>query len=206
VKIIVKNILAFQEAHFFAPLRDKVDYARLIAYSARNLLLDYDMGTSPTGGYMKLIVDKMSRLFFYAEKDYLFSVSFPFTVRIANGKIAAVASYSGKEVDNRSISHIISVLESEKFKLNHSLLDYYIETDTLDHEPFLLLEEILQFEPTYIRYDNDPRNEDGKLHPLHHLDINYSPYGTYKLGLDNAIADGYLEDMLNIETECFYIK
>jgi hypothetical protein len=206
VKIISKNILTFQEALFFSPLRDKVDYAKLISYSARNLLLDYDMGTSPTiSGYMKLIVDKMSRLFFYAE-NYLFSVSFPFTVRIANNKIDEIASYSGREVDNRSISHIISVLENEKFKLNHSLLDFYIESNDLDYEPFLLLEEILQFEPTYIRYDNDPENENGKLHPLHHLDINYSSYGTYKLGLDNAVADGYLEDMLNIETECFYIR
>lgn len=205
MKIIVKNILTFQEAFFFTPLRDKVDYAKLIAYSSRNLLLDYDMGTSPTSGYLKLIVDKMSRLFFYA-KNYLFSVSFPFTVRIENDKIAEIASYSGKEVNNKSISHIISVLESEKFKLNYSLLDFYIESNVLDHESFLLLEEILQYEPTYIRYDNDPENENGKLHPLHHLDINYSSYGTYKLGMDNAIAEGYLEDMLNIETECFYIK
>jgi hypothetical protein len=206
VKTIVKKIFAFQDALFFAPLRDKVDYAKLIAYSARNLLLDYDMTTSDSSSYyMKLIVEKMSRLFFYTE-NHLFSVSFPFTVRIVDEKIDEIASYSGRVVDNRNISYILSVLESEKFKLNHSLLDSYIESNDLDYQPFLLLEEILQFEPTYIRYDKDPENENGKLHPLHHLDINYSSYGTYKLGLDKAIADGYLEDMLNVGTECHYIK
>ena len=205
MKTIVKNIFSFQENLFFAPLRDKVDYARLIVYSARNLLLDYDEETLPVSGYMKLLIEKMSRLFLFSE-DHIFSVSFPFTVRTAEEKITEIASYSGREVNHKSISHIISVLENEKFKLTHSLIDYYIESVALDHEPFLLLEEILQFEPTYIRYDNDPENENGKLHPLHHLDVNYSSYGTYKLGLDKAIAEGYLEDMLNIATECSYLK
>ena len=205
MKTIVKDILAFQEGLFFAPLRDKVDYARLIAYSARSLLLDYEAGTSPVSGHMKLVVDKMSRLFLYAE-NHLFSVSFPFTVHLVGDEVTEIASYSGREVDHKSISHIISVLESERFKINHSLLDFYIESNALDHEAFLLLEEILQFEPTYVRYDNDPENENGRLHPLHHLHMNYSSYGTYRLGLDDAIAEGYLEDVLNTETECSYIK
>ena len=71
MKIIVKNIFTFQEALFFTTLRDKGDYAKLIAYSARNLLLDYDAGTLPVSGHMKLIVDKMSRLFFCAENQLL---------------------------------------------------------------------------------------------------------------------------------------
>lgn len=206
MKIIVKNILTFQEALFFTPLRDKVDYARLLTYSARNLLLDYVVGKSPVCGYMKLVIDKMSRLFFYDE-NHIFSVSFPFTVFIGKNKVIEIASYSGREIDLKSISDMISILENDKFKLNHSLLDYFIDSeDYLDHETFLLLEEILQFEPTYIRYDNDPGKENGRLHPLHHLDINYSSYGTYKFGLGNAVVEGYLEDMLNIETECSYIK
>lgn len=68
-----------------------------------------------------------------------------------------------------------------------------------------LLEEILRFEPSYIRYDNDPYNENGKLHPLHHLDINYSTYGTFKIGFNNSISSNYFENFQNTNTDCSYI-
>ncbi len=235
MKIIAKDIFEFQKDIFFAPLRTKVDYASLIVYSARNLLLDYDVAKERSCGQMKLIIARMSRLFFFAE-NHIFSVSFPFLVCTDSNKddqddlgghagndfkgdsndadcknwecmrISKIQSYSGRELNNESISFIISILKNEKFELNRSLLDSYINSSEIEYENFLLLEEILQFEPAYIRYDNDPKNEKGKLHPLHHFDVNYSNYSTYKLGLDKAITNDFLENMLDVATECSYIR
>lgn len=204
MKVINRDILPFQENNFFFPIRDKIDYARLIAYSTRNLLLEYDAGNIVTNGKMKLIIDRMSRLFFYKDNKF-FSVSFPFLVQSRGHKVIEINSFKGREVNNKSISDIVSILEDEQFKLNPSLIDFYIESNNLSANGFSLLEEIFQFEPTYIRFDIDPTNENGKLHPLFHLDINYSSYGTYKLGLNNAIVGDYFENLLNITTDCSFI-
>jgi len=204
VKIVTKPIVPFQEHIFFSPLRDKINYAQLLIYSARNLLIDYEIDGLKITSNMKLIVDKMSRLFFYKEKKY-FSVSFPFSVIVEEDKVTEISTYSGRTVDSKSISNVISILEDKQFALNPSPIDYYIESNTVESTGLALLEEIFQFEPAYIRYDFDATNENGKLHPLHHVDVNYSTYGTFKLGLNNFIVDTFFENILNINTDCSFL-
>lgn len=203
MKIIEHKILPFQEKDLFSPLRNKVDYAKLLVLSARILLLDYE-SQIPSSSNMKLVIEKMNRLFFYKEGKY-FSISFPFNVLFDGDKIISITSYSGREVDSKSISAVISILDNEQFMMNPSLIDFYIEPFDIDSSGLFLLEEIFQFEPSYIRYDHDIERENGKLHPLHHLDVNYSTYGTFKIGLNNAITHQYFEDLQNINTECYYI-
>tara|TARA_R110002072_G_scaffold75624_4_gene177874 strand:- start:1857 stop:2477 length:621 start_codon:yes stop_codon:yes gene_type:complete len=204
MKLIQKEILPFQEKDFFFPIRDKVDYARTIIFATRKLLLNINNDDIECYSMMKLLIDKMSRLFFYKEKKY-FSISFPFTVLMEDDKIIKITTLTGKPVNNQYLSSALLVLNDEQFKLNPSLLDYYIEANNGESHGINILEEIFQSEPAYIRYDNDPENEDGKKHPLHHLDINYSSYGTYKLGLNNTIIENNFEDVLNINTNCSYL-
>ena len=61
-------------------------------------------------------------------------------------------------------------------------------------------------EPAYIRYDYDPDNEKGKLHPLYHLDLHYSQYSTFKIGLFDKIAGDFFEDIHNVKTDCIFIE
>lgn len=206
MKIVEKIIPKFQEDLFFSAIRDKKDFAKLLAVSARNLLIDFEeIGAVVSECKMKLVVDKMSRLFYFKEDKY-FSVSFPFTVLIDKGHVIDIKTLSGKKVDNKSISAIISILEEEQFQLNPSLLDLYIASSELSSLGVELLEEIFQSEPCYIRYDNDPKNEKGALHPLNHLDINYSAYGSYKIGLSKVIPLANFEDVLNINTDCSFLQ
>jgi hypothetical protein len=205
MKLIEREIFPFQEKYFFLPVRDKIDYAKLIIYSTRYLLINVSIDNIECNSKMKLLIDKMSRLFFYKQTKY-FSVSFPFSVQVDKNRIADISTLSGKVVDSQSISSVISILEDPKFKLNPSLTDYYIESDTGDSDGIMILEEIFQSEPAYIRYDVDPKNENGKLHPLNHLDINYSTYGTYKIGLEKHIEKLSFDDFLNIRSDCFFLK
>lgn len=204
MKTVNRNILPFQEKDIFIPIRDKIEYARLIVHSARLLLLNVDSNGVNTNSTLKLIVDRMSRLFFYKENKF-FSISFPFNTIIDANEILEINTYSGKRVDNHTISSVISILNNDQFKLNPSPVDFWIETNMSDLSGLSLLEEIFLFEPSYIRYDNDTKNESGKLHPLHHLDVNYSSSGTYKIGLNGVIQSNYFENILNITTECSFL-
>jgi len=205
VKIIERDILPFQEKEFFVPIRDIIQYARVIVFAARQLLLNPKAEDIPITSKMKLIVDKMSRLFFYKDQKY-YSVSFPLLVKIEHDEVLEISTYSGKILDSQSISAVISIIESSQFRINPSLIDYYIEPDSIDSSGLFILEEIFQFEPSYLRFDYDPDNENGKFHPVSHLDVNYSQYSTFKIGLDDAITQYYFEDLQNINTECSFIK
>lgn len=204
MKIVERNILTFQENDIFSPIRDKADYAKLLALSSRILLLENIISEDKTSTF-KLIIDKMNRLFFYT-KDKYFSVSYPFSVILdEHEQIASINTYSGKDFDFKNISAILAILQSDQYRTNPSLIDFYIEPGSIDADGLFILEEIFQFEPSYVRYDHDPIHENGKLHPLHHLDINYSTYGTFKLGLNNAITQPYFENIHNTNTDCSFV-
>lgn len=157
MKIIERVIFPFQEKDFFVAIRDKIEYARVIVLAARQLILNMTEDELEIKSSMKLIVDKMSRLFFYKDSKY-FSISFPFTVILDDKEVVKLTSYTGKNLDNKSISAIISILDNEQFRLNRSLIEFYIEPNSIDSSGLFLLEEIFQSEPSYIRYDYDPVN------------------------------------------------
>lgn len=205
MKVIEKPILPYQEDCFYIPLRDKSDYARLIAYSLQAFLTSYNTKGLNIHVRMKLVIDKMSRLFFYKANKF-FSVTFPFTVYIEDNSIREIRSYSGIVINNKVVSDMLSILNDNDFKQNMSLRDYQNEDDSIDNWSLIILEEILGYEPAYIRYDCDKKNAKGKLHPAYHLDVNYSSTGTFKIGLDNHISEGYFEDLQNINTDCRYIQ
>lgn len=204
MKIIELPIMSFQKDQFYTPIRDKVHYAKILLKAAQLLLMKNELVTSDCDCSMKLIVDRMSRLFFYTPGKF-YSVSFPFLIRIEEDGAIKMKTFRGVEVDSQSISASLSVLMDKDFSDHPSTADYCLMTDGKNLFGINMLEEILLAEPSYIRYDNDPENQKGKLHPLDHFDINYSSYGTYKVGLEKAIQVEYFEDVLNINTDCSFL-
>lgn len=202
MKIFERPIFSFQEDDFFSPIRENRDYAKIVLLGAKTLLLPRITSKEIPTSKMKLIVDKMSRLFFYKE-GRSYSISFPFIVQSTSGEISGINSYLKTTVDLQAISEVIAILIDEQFKLKPSLIDVYIEEDL---PGIFLLEEILVTEPSYIRYDIDPNQVNGKLHPLKHLDVNYSQYSTFKLDSGEIDSENDFENMLDIKTDCFNVK
>lgn len=204
MKVIEKDILLFQERDFSVPIRDKTDYAKIIVVAAKIFLIDYLPDVSKCNSKIRLVIDKMSRLFFYKNEKF-YSISFPFNVETEENVVKKITSYSGRKLDNQSISALISILDNPEFQLNPSPIDFYSQSNDIDEDSFSLLEEIFRFEPAYIRYDNDLDNENGKKHPQHHLDFNYSSYGTFKFGLKIVPDENYFQNLMDINTDCSFL-
>lgn len=204
MKIYSSVIPAYTVDSVFSPIRNKTDYMKILITAMRLLLINVGE-VSKTEPILRIVIDKMSRLFFYDRSKY-FSVSFPFVIEEEGGVIRTFTTYSGKEINNKALSELSYILNSNQYIHSQSLLDFYIEPYDISFDSIYLLEEMLLIEPAYMRYDFDPKNEEGKLHPLHHLDLHYSQYGTLKIGLFDSIKEDLFEDIHNTKTDCIFLN
>jgi len=163
-------------------------------------------------GKIVLIVDKMSRIFFSSEnKSY--SISFPFLS--LQDKEGIRFSFENIDLDAYLVSNLIGVITNEGFmdgsslELFESLVDFEKENEQI----WCILRELLLYEDGYIRYDNDiigfnKAKENGyeHRHPLNHFDFFYTNRATFKLGSETIIGIDEFIDILNIKTDCKYIK
>lgn len=76
------------------------------------------------------------------------------------------------------------------------------DNENIDNDTYDILGSLSLLDFGYLRFDYDPKNEKGDIHPLHHLDINYSKYGTFKIKLPNRITMQHFEDIFDKEKPC----
>lgn len=159
-------------------------------------------------GNFKILFKSERRLFFFEDNRY-YSFSFPFSLspkldvvdELSNAEIPFCEKYSLFAGDDEltssilvSVNHIMEyVMHMDDFSLDE--LYENIDELRLEDDDFYNEEEfqkawriacrILLMETSYVRYDHDVGNEKTN-HPLNHLDVNYSDYGTYKIGLPKA--------------------
>lgn len=198
---------------FCKPIRGKQDVVSFVLYVVNLLIIARE--ESYVSGTIWIKKEKMSRVFCFMEKKY-FSTVFPFEVECNNAEEVKVYDpVWDMEIDFRKIVLLERMLKEIDFK--EKTIDSIIESAYLDvaddgytneeiDKCFRLILRLMSMELGYIRYDYDPEHVNGNLHPLHHLDINYSSKGTYKLGMNGKINDDEFVDMLDIKTECRYVQ
>lgn len=177
-------------------------------------------------GFGKFIIfmDKMRRIFFSikepsAEVYKHFSFNFPLKVSKEYGKFRLETITGEVKIESYHIAILRSICANGAFdekECRHGLLldfSQLVESTFLDlgmqmqyHERDLnqILMELFTFEPSYIRYDYDEKNQNGRIHPLNHLDIFYTQSTTFKLGCEQLELNKFM-DILDSETECEYI-
>lgn len=200
------------------PIRTKQDMLQLLALSIKYLICTpiNSVGSIPTEKKMILYVDKMSRLLFCV-REKIFTFQFPLQVRTnPNDSNHIAITYSGFfDIDTIVSSLLIAIftqedlfagsLESINDKISQELIEN--EWEEVDWETLLdLVKTLMLFEPGYLRYDHDIKNANGTLHPEHHLDFFFSSNSTMKLGLPGVVTSDWMLDMLNILTNCKYIR
>ncbi|MEZ3435832.1 MAG: hypothetical protein K1W34_14685 [Lachnospiraceae bacterium] len=210
MKIIERKIGEFFCKRMLKPIRSKQDVILLLLETLK--LINDTEKISNERGKIIIYVDKMSRVF-YETDDKMFSFYFPFALDEKEPESYRIYdTLTDLEISNQMISLLISIFKKDG-KLGESLeyvMDYIIESAE-DYEYrniddiWRVLFRLWYTEDGYIRYDHDPEHENSKLHPLYHLDVNYSSGCTYKIGLNNSFQADDFRNILDITTDSFYL-
>lgn len=213
-KLIKVPFGKFYGQRFFKPVRETKDVLSLILDTLS--FLSYGSLCEKETGNLFVKIDKMSRVFYQLEDKY-FSIAFPFYIEENEGAEGSYCIYDimdDFQIDNKLISIMKGIAENIDIT-NCSMEELFdcIWTDNYDEDItekeieccFNIIMRILASEIGYIRFDYDPVHENGNMHPLNHLDVNYSGRCTYKLGLKNRICMEEFIDILDVGTKCDYV-
>lgn len=214
------KIVQFKRNIKSGSIRRKVDLIHIIINACEMINLNQFMSLENIdkleGDYPFIIVDDTSRMFLF-ENNKFFSISFPFQINVDKkqvrflsmpltlGLLSIVSSILNDFDERQSMIELTEkILDNEEY--NALLKD---EQQTVEE----LIVCLLSYETGYVRYDYDLENYEkykslGKpdLHPLNHLDINYTSNATYKIGIKNAIDINVFLDCLDPNTDCWFFK
>lgn len=128
------------------------------------------------------IVVFQDRLYCFINKDKFFSVNFPVRINENQNTI----HFGNAQLTIAAISRLKSSLKDIVQGLcngNTTIEDVNSQlTPGLSQNELRFMERLLSVESGYVRYDYDEDNHNGRVHPLNHLDFNYS-CAKYKIGL-----------------------
>ena len=167
--------------------------------------------------YVKLIIDKKSRIFFFSEKKY-YTIHFPFSCSKQDDGSLEI-TYQGYRniipIKSEIISKVMEILNDEQFN-SVSALDFIEPIDKMESEIdyiWELLKGLLMFEDGYVRFDNDSeeynraKNEGREhTHPENHIDVFYNNGNTFKLGLKRKSTPDEFIDYFDPKKDCKYLK
>lgn len=190
---------------FFKPLRRKTDIIILLMNTIKYAISYVDVSTR-TNSSIDIIIDDMNR-FIYKSENKIFSIRSPFSIREDAGKLIFY-SKNISEMTSTISSKIIAFSNDNRFNSPSwggfiELLDeLFIDADNI----WSFIQELMQFEDGYLRYDHDPDHESGRIHPLYHLDIYYTTASTFKIGTYHKPCPYYFTELLNNNVESKYLE
>lgn len=165
-------------------------------------VLNIDKAMEP---FLMVEVGKNSRANIFISSNKYVSISFPFNIKYKQGNIKVYIDKHGTEIRSDIISECLSIVNV--LKHDATFVDVWFESDNPYSEMSLrIVEYLLHSEPCYLRYDYDMAKANGSLHPVHHLDVNMTKGGHYKIGLHKKLSHKQFLDILNIETNCYYLS
>lgn len=135
------------------PIRCKKDLILILLLFLKLFLIKNTLTDKETTGTVKIIVDKMNRVFFFSENKY-FSFNFPFKLDLSNEDNIKFY-YNELDVNLKIISILEALLDEEDLLLLHkeNIREYYYEYIEDDYkiifeEDFIsLVNKIIEFEP-----------------------------------------------------------
>lgn len=194
------------------PFRSKQEVILLLLYTIRTFDVENDIQTN-TKVKVIISISKMNRIFYILENK-IFSVQFPFCVEVEGEKLTRIYdAKTGLDIDTILLSMLIGIFE--KTKNDNFSFEFFFD-EVMYNENNLLnvnvdqLWEIVKFISTYdlgyLRYDYDQEHKNGLLHPINHLDVCLDTAAAYKIGLEKPLNYEMFKDILDITTNCYFLK
>lgn len=138
---------------------------------------------------------------FIVSNNKIISFGFGLTIQHDGSHIVAFI-IKGTKITTKQISEAQAILKL----LRENSLYKEIDDDDLEQTPSkegkLLFEYLLFEESGYVRYDYDKQTKNEVKHPRHHLDVNFTPKYSYKLGLGRGIDEVEYGRILNKNEYC----
>lgn len=196
----------FQVQSLFAAFRDRKNIIIFWMQVAKTMLSYVEPKAEQVKGKMIVCTDKMHRVIVQSGGK-TFTTSLPFSVKTVDGCYCCTLK-SGIELDSKLTSEIIAALSTTASFSNVEVLGFVDDVMGISDDPdtlWVALSELVNADDGYLRFDHDSDRENGKLHPLNHIDIFFSQSATFKLGLLDKMEVDALSDLLNIRTNCHYL-
>ncbi len=205
LKTFTVPIADIHSSLFFFAIRKKRDVISLLMNTIKYVRSDVKINGSITNR-IHFIVDDMNRIFFESPNK-IFSIRSPFNIREENGELIFYTN-SINNIDHKVTSEVLSFILDERFESTSSyqFLESFEDNIPNGDELWSLIKELLIFEDGYIRFDHDPENENGRQHPLNHLDICYSRASTFKIGTHKRPCINYLKGILDNKVNAEYLE
>ncbi|MGB1205482.1 MAG: hypothetical protein ACPG5B_07550 [Chitinophagales bacterium] len=206
-------------------VKSKIRIIRILLEASRYILSNSKVDKEKYAGEIRLVIDKMSRIFFVSDEK-IFSIVFPFKLNEVEFETETEfemedrfeLSYTNNiNVNSVLISKAIATIDCDDFS-NTCVIDFadhvdFFEDKNEDGNLWFFLKELMLFEDGYIRYDYDLKgyNEACKKgrphkHPLHHYDLFYTNKATFKIGLDSEINTEKFIELLNVKEDCYFLR
>ena len=186
---------------FSKPIRNKNDCVSILLEAVENFIYHNEAIKEIQNNTMLL---ENGRLFVFLENKY-FSIKFPFQIKIEEKEI----KFYINNIELNSI--ILSAIRYAFLNISNNILDILCQIEE-EYEQINIdeIEEIiiamLLLDDGYLRYDHDAKNENGKLHPLDHLDIFYTN-NSVKLGLKDKLSQkNFVKIISKKYDECCYLE
>lgn len=165
----------------------------------------------PQIGQITLVVNHMSRIFYFAEKKY-YSIALPIQIEVDQNN-DFIFKHTDTNITSEYWTWLIALHKNGKEVLENDIdfLQFMLDCDSNNFDFYSLYELFNNADYGYIRYDVDPNayNEavrKGKphKHPLHHFDIHLSNYSTFKTGLIDSISPADFTEYLDNGKDRWY--
>lgn len=217
MKIYKYKMSAYLKSRIFVPCRSKSQAMTNLIDTARELLI---YAPNSEDSDLIIVISKYQRAFYLSENK-IYSTNFPFKIHPQVNTACRMYITEDIEITSKLLSSADSIINAH-LKNSDSDFDSFftsmVEELEIDDNAWIFLREIFMLEDGYIRYDIDPkRADDGHgekelkidhlnpvpiTHPLHHIDIFYSPEHTFKIGLKDKIGYEIFLDIIDPKTKC----
>ena len=205
------------------PIRNRLDIIKIIL-QANDYLIDRQYSFVQCAeridkNFPFLYIEKMSRLFIPENSadqvQKLYSIVFPFSYNVEQNELSITQIAINNSLNSCLKSLVNSfdkALPDSINKIQEYCLDACVDacednvfSDVFYESVVTIFTRLLTFDVGYIRYDYDEMHCAGRIHPLHHLDINYTNQSTYKIGLNQSLDILEFQSIIDNQKERWFL-